>query len=87
MTSGCCHFSSLHSRFADCLVPGLPLPINLHHSPSLYTSASWHLSRPLDAPLSLFVPLFRRLLSPSPSTFPVPFAPILSSSLIPSPGK
>lgn len=57
MTSGPCHFSSLHSHFADCLVPELPLPINLHHSPSL-TSASWHQYRPLDVPLSLFVSAF-----------------------------
>lgn len=71
MTPGPCHFFSLHSHFADCLVPKLPLPINLHHSPS-FTSASWHLSPPLDVPpslsqshsLSLF---FQLLLSPPPS--------------------
>lgn len=83
MTSGPCHFSSLHSHFADCLVPELPLPINLHHSPSL-TSASWHQSRPLDVPLSRSHSLslfFHRLLSPSPP-FSVSLSPILSHPVI-----
>ena len=90
MTSGRCHFSSLHSHFADCLVPELPLPINLHHSPSL-TPASWHLSPPLRAlpisslPRSLlfvslsFPPPHRRLLSPSTLLLCVSFSHSVSS--------
>lgn len=35
MAQAPCHFSSFYSHFADCLVPKLPFPINLHHSPSL----------------------------------------------------
>lgn len=34
LTSGPCHFSSLHFHSADCLVPQLPLSINLYHSPA-----------------------------------------------------
>lgn len=90
MTSGPCHFSSLHSHFADCLVPELPLPINLHHSPSV-TSASWRLSHPLrcflslslSLPSSLFVSLSRRRLSVSPSFSVSLFSsPVLSHAVI-----
>lgn len=84
MTSGPCHFPSLHSHFADCLVPELPLAINLHHSPSL-TSASWHLSQSLTVTFSLSLSLllsFLFSLFPSPPPFSVSPSPILSYPVI-----
>lgn len=81
MTSVPCHFSPLRSHFADCLVPELPLPINLHHCPSL-ASASWHLSPPFDAPTltgSFVHPLHH---FPSLSPFTLTLSPILSRPVI-----
>lgn len=91
LTSGPCHFSSLHFHSADCLVPQLPLPINLYHSPAYFC---------LFSPKSLpnvflappFVPLTKtsaRLISICYSdSLRVAFSfPILSSSLIPASAK
>lgn len=76
-TLGRCHFSSLRSHFAECLVPELPLPINLHLSFSLSHFCLLASVSPSLSLLLSFASFPCRLLPP----------PVPSHPLIPLPRK